>query len=208
MIFNCVIFRARAQSGRFIWFVARRTISVAIISKIFRAVRAAQCFRNSASPSATLIIAWRKRARKSLGLASAITASAAAFNSNMGSISMTLGAGVTFLCTALNLRLGLWLPHPATNKDGAPSFMPGLLFFREMFGLTNSGLHPRTSKPVGRYVHLSDGAHLKISASTNRTAQLPLHHRLRLRSRFAGRVRRFWKRGPTHSRRFRRRNRH
>jgi hypothetical protein len=104
---------------------------------------------------------WEKEGKESLGLASAITASAAAFNSNMGSISMTLGAGVTFLCTALNLRLGLWLPHPATRKDGAPSFMPGLLFFREMFGLTNSGLHPRTSKPVGRYVHLSDGAHFE-----------------------------------------------
>ena len=50
--------------------------------------------------------------RESLGLGSAITASAAAFNSNMGSLSMTLGAGVTFLCTALNLRLGLWLGHP------------------------------------------------------------------------------------------------
>jgi hypothetical protein len=103
----------------------------------------------------------KREGKESLGVGSAITASAAAFNSNMGSISMTLGAGVTFLCTALNLRLGLWLPHPATDKDGAPSFMPGLLFFREMFGLTNSGLHPRTSKPFGRYVHLSDGAHFE-----------------------------------------------
>jgi len=103
----------------------------------------------------------KREGKESLGLGSAITASAAAFNSNMGSLSMTLGAGVTFLCTALNLRLGLWLPHPATDKDGAPSFMPGLLFFREMFGLTNSGLHPITSKPVGRYVHLSDGGHFE-----------------------------------------------
>src|SRR6266496_2197333 len=103
----------------------------------------------------------KREGKESLGVGSAITASAAAFNSNMGSISMTLGAGVTFLCTALNLRLGLWLPHPATDKDGAPSFMPGLLFFREMFGLTNSGLHPRISKPVGRYVHLSDGGHFE-----------------------------------------------
>lgn len=99
--------------------------------------------------------------KEGLGLGSAITASAAAFNSNMGSISMTLGAGVTFLCTALNLRLGLWLPHPATGKDGAPSAMPGLLFFREMFGLTNSGLRSKDGKPVGRYVHLSDGAHFE-----------------------------------------------
>jgi GNAT superfamily N-acetyltransferase len=111
---------------------------------------------------------WDKEAqenRESLGLGSAITASAAAFNSNMGSISMTLGAGVTFLCTALNLRLGLWLPHPLTDKDGAPTVLPGLLFFKEMFGLTNSGLRPPPAtgprKPVANYVHLSDGAHFE-----------------------------------------------
>ena len=80
--------------------------------------------------------------RKTLGLGSAITASAAAFNSNMGSVSMTLGAGVTFLCTALNLRLGLWLPHPLSKNYGASKIMPGWPFFKEMFGLTNCGLRP------------------------------------------------------------------
>ena len=103
----------------------------------------------------------KRDGKESLGLSSAITASAAAFNSNMGSISITLGAGVTFLCTGLNLRLGLWLPHPVTNKDGPPSLMPGLLFFREMFGLTHTERHPRTGKPFNRYVHLSDGAHFE-----------------------------------------------
>src|SRR6266550_2254568 len=103
--------------------------------------------------------------RESLGLGSAITASAAAFNSNMGSLSMTLGAGVTFLCTALNLRLGLWLGHPLSDKIGAPKWTPGRLFLKEMFGLTNSGLRPpppeNPRRPVAQYVHLSDGAHFE-----------------------------------------------
>ena len=103
--------------------------------------------------------------REALGLGSAITASAAAFNSNMGSLSMTLGAGVTFLCTALNLRLGLWLGHPLSDKIGAPKWTPGRLFLKEMFGLTNSGLRPSAAtdqpKPVAKYVHLSDGAHFE-----------------------------------------------
>jgi GNAT superfamily N-acetyltransferase len=103
--------------------------------------------------------------RESLGVGSAITASAAAFNSNMGSITMTLGAGVTFLCTALNLRLGLWLGHPLSNKIGVPKWTPGRLFLKEMFGLTNSGLRPAAAaappKPVAKYVHLSDGAHFE-----------------------------------------------
>jgi len=121
---------------------------------------------------------------KTLGLGSAITASAAAFNSNMGSVSMTLGAAVTFLCTALNLRLGLWLPHPLSTKHGTPK-LAGWLFFKEMFGLTNSGLRPplyktdneadppanqgtapnqaksNEYKPVAEDVHLSDGAHFE-----------------------------------------------
>ena len=49
----------------------------------------------------------------------------------MGSVSMTLGAGVTFLCTALNLRLGLWLPHPLSTKHGASIFTPGWLFLKK-----------------------------------------------------------------------------
>jgi GNAT superfamily N-acetyltransferase len=124
--------------------------------------------------------AWKEekekkgKKHKTLGLGSAITASAAAFNSNMGSVSMTLGAGVTFLCTALNLRLGLWLPHPRSTKHGASKITPGWLFFKEMFGLTNSGLRPECYQaplgtlpppdnrtPVAQDVHLSDGGHFE-----------------------------------------------
>ena len=108
--------------------------------------------------------AWEDKA-ETLGLASAITASAAAFNSNMGSLSMTLGAGVTFLCTALNLRLGLWLGHPLSDNVGVPKWTPGLLFFKEMIGATNSGLRPpppdSPRQPVAEYVHLSDGGHFE-----------------------------------------------
>jgi Patatin-like phospholipase len=107
---------------------------------------------------------WEKEPEKeTLGLASAITASAAAFNSNMGSLSMTLGAGVTFLCTALNLRLGLWLPHPLSARFGAPKLLPGSLFLKEMFGATKSGLRPRAMSPTpaAPYVHLSDGGHFE-----------------------------------------------
>lgn len=106
----------------------------------------------------------KKSGGKTLGLGSAITASAAAFNSNMGSLSMTLGAGVTFLCTALNLRLGLWLPHPLNAKNGPPAWIPGLLFFKEMFGDTKSGVrrcNTENPEPVALNVHLSDGAHFE-----------------------------------------------
>ena len=71
----------------------------------------------------------KEEKHKTLGLGSAITASAAAFNSNMGSVSMTLGAGVTFLCTALNLRLGLWLPHPLSTTAWRVENNAGLAFF-------------------------------------------------------------------------------
>jgi hypothetical protein len=90
--------------------------------------------------------------REGLTLGSAITASAAAFNSNI----------LTFACSALNLRLGLWLGHPLSDKIGAPKWTPGLLFLKEMFGLTNSGLR-RTNPitPVAKYVYLSDGGHFE-----------------------------------------------
>ena len=111
-----------------------------------------------------------KRQQETLTLGSAITASAAAFNSNMGSLSMTLGSGVTFLCTALNLRLGLWLPHPLSKRSALPDLWPGCMFLREMFGRTFSGvlagpvaenLPAAEELPVAEFVHLSDGGHFE-----------------------------------------------
>jgi len=84
-----------------------------------------------------------------LTLATAMTASAAAFNSNMGSLSMDLGAAATFLMASLNLRLGYWYHLTRTRQ-----FFPGCDLFFEMFSRTNSGLGSNS-------VHLSDGGHFE-----------------------------------------------
>jgi len=86
-----------------------------------------------------------------LRLSSALTASAAAFNSNMGSFSKNFGRAITFVMSALNLRLGLWLPHPRREKTGRTLF-PGLYLFYEMFGRACA---------KGWSVHLSDGGHFE-----------------------------------------------
>jgi GNAT superfamily N-acetyltransferase len=86
-----------------------------------------------------------------LQLGSALTASAAAFNSNMGSVSMRVGPAVSFLMSALNLRLGLWVRNPKRSAGSLRErWLPGRLFFREMAGLTNTD---------DGDLHLSDGAH-------------------------------------------------
>jgi GNAT superfamily N-acetyltransferase len=98
-----------------------------------------------------------------LHLGSAITASAAAFNSNMGRVSMKLGPVVAFLMTALNLRLGLWLRHPAAAEARSRRW-PGLLLYREMMGLTSASgaLSPEGPVPaLMRDIHLSDGGHFE-----------------------------------------------
>jgi hypothetical protein len=98
-----------------------------------------------------------------LRLSSALTASAAAFNSQMGSYSMKLGPAVAFLMSALNLRLGLWLPHPLRSAKQSRRLFPGVHFFLEMLGQTRSGpvesegLLPHTAKSI----HLSDGGHFE-----------------------------------------------
>ena len=97
-----------------------------------------------------------------LPLGSAITASAAAFNSNMGGISMEVGPAVAFLMTALNLRLGLWLRHPMA-AEALRRRWPGLLLYREMIGLTSaSGAVTDKAVPaLMRDIHLSDGGHFE-----------------------------------------------
>ena len=95
---------------------------------------------------------WASRPEIELG--SALTASAAAFNSNMGSVSMRVGPAVSFLMCALNLRLGLWIPKPGGEPVGSigERLFPGWLFYREMAAWTVSD---------GRDLHLSDGAHFE-----------------------------------------------
>lgn len=86
-----------------------------------------------------------------LRVSSALTASAAAFNSHMGRVSMDLGPAVTFLMSALNLRLGLWVPHPKTRYRTRYTF-PGRFFLFELCG---------RSSAKGRHLHLSDGNHFE-----------------------------------------------
>ncbi|HET9481056.1 MAG TPA: hypothetical protein VFP98_04800, partial [Candidatus Polarisedimenticolia bacterium] len=97
-----------------------------------------------------------------LRLGSAVTASAAAFNSSMGSISARLGPAVAFLMSALNLRLGLWARHPL-SRSLMRDRVPGLLFLQEMAGHTHAGtrMTPRGREPLSRFVHLSDGGHFE-----------------------------------------------
>jgi hypothetical protein len=85
-------------------------------------------------------------------LGSAITASGAAFNTLMGSLSIRLGPAVTFLMATLNLRLGLWVANPGGGRKRKPFPTPGGAFFREMFGRANT---------TSGYVHLSDGGHFE-----------------------------------------------
>ena len=87
-------------------------------------------------------------------LGAAMTASAAAFNSHMGALSVRFGPAVTFLMTALNLRLGRWLPHPEGWRRGVGPLarQPGYKFYAELFG---------QSCAEGASVHLSDGAHFE-----------------------------------------------
>ncbi|HET9360647.1 MAG TPA: hypothetical protein VFO58_12930 [Vicinamibacterales bacterium] len=81
----------------------------------------------------------------------ALTASAAAFNSEMGRVSMNLGPAVAFLMSTLNLRLGLWVPHPQ-NPYRSDYWLPGRFFIFELLGLS------RTDR---QHLHLSDGAHFE-----------------------------------------------
>jgi hypothetical protein len=86
-------------------------------------------------------------------LADAITASAAAFNSQMGSWSVKLGPAAVFALATLNLRLGMWWPHP--NTPPRRRWLRGLPFYKEMLGRTSAG---------GYDVHLSDGGHFENMA--------------------------------------------
>lgn len=105
---------------------------------------------------------------RDLTLGTAQTASAAAFNSNMGSVSTRLGPAVCLLATALNLRLGLWLRHPGVDAIRSPKWR-GWRFFKEMFGQTHSGWIPKTrsDQKITEWqlsspdVHLSDGGHFE-----------------------------------------------
>ncbi len=99
-----------------------------------------------------------------LSIASALTASAAAFNSQMGSISLEFGRAVSFLMAAFNLRLGLWVHHPRGQPRGflARLFEPGLRLLFEAAGLTKAELARDSADDAHDpppSLHLSDGGH-------------------------------------------------
>ena len=101
--------------------------------------------------------------QEDLRLGAAVTASAAAFNSNMGKVSLEVGPAVSFLMTMLNLRLGMWLRHPAAGEVSVRRW-PGVLFYREMFGYTAATGNIVTDRQpplLLRDVHLSDGGHFE-----------------------------------------------
>jgi hypothetical protein len=60
---------------------------------------------------------------------------------------------VAFIMSALGLRLGLWVKHPAARRGGAVTF-PGRYFFEEMLG--RSDAYAPTA-----VLHLSDGGHFE-----------------------------------------------
>lgn len=79
--------------------------------------------------------------RDELRLSAVATASGAAFNSQMGSVSMRLGPSVAFLMSALNLRLGLWIAHPLNRKR--LGWFPGVYLLFEAFGFTRCDPIPK-----------------------------------------------------------------
>ncbi|MBX3732509.1 MAG: patatin-like phospholipase family protein [Verrucomicrobiae bacterium] len=124
------------------------------LSSLYRGARSAVVSQRGLS------LGDQTRQLPALSFAAALTASASAFNSQMGAISMSLGPAVTFLMVALNLRLGLWLPHPGGNRPMVPTF-PGRLFLCELFGWTNAAPPSGPDTTAPDYVHLSDGAHFE-----------------------------------------------
>ena len=88
-------------------------------------------------------------------LSSAVTASGAAFNSQMGAKSIELGPAASYLLGTLGLRLGLWIRHPRNLEDRRKftwHTLPGLYFFSELLGY---------SRATANKVFLSDGGHFE-----------------------------------------------
>ena len=124
---------------------AANDISGDPLGTLYRGARSAVLSGNGIS------IGDETRSLDDLRVSAALTASAAAFNSQMGRISMDLGPAVTFLMSALNLRLGLWVPHPKNGFRGYYQF-PGRFFLLELLG---------RSQANARNLLLSDGNHFE-----------------------------------------------
>ena len=97
---------------------------------------------------------WKAPGQREISLGAALTASAAAFDSNMGSKSVDYGFGAAFVMSMLNLRLGLWLVPPQKLFD---RIVVGALFIEEMFGRTVADWRKGP-------VRLTDGGHFDNTA--------------------------------------------
>lgn len=97
---------------------------------------------------------WAAPQQKVISLGAALTASAAALDSNMGSKSVDYGFGAAFVMSSLNLRLGLWLVPPQKLFDRV---LEGALFIEEMFGRTFADWRKGP-------VRLTDGGHFDNTA--------------------------------------------
>jgi hypothetical protein len=137
---------------------AANSLSGDVLGSLYRGARSAVV-----SPLAISIGGHCAEPPSDLRLSSALTASAAAFNSQMGGLSMRLGPAVAFLMSALNLRLGLWVPHPLSGVNGEYKYLRGMQFFLEMLGLTKCDPVGDKSELgiLGNHVHLSDGGHFE-----------------------------------------------
>lgn len=93
---------------------------------------------------------WKAEAPK---LSAVVTASGAAFNTQMGSKSRLLGPAMAFVMSSLGLRLGLWLRHPRKVGIDAETVRSnrGFGLVDELLGRSDSG--------NGDWVFLSDGGH-------------------------------------------------
>lgn len=118
-----------------------------------------------------LMIGGGRRQSPGLRYSSALTASAAAFNSQMGRASVAMGPAVAFLMCSLNTRLGLWQPHPEAAAQDQGLF-PGWPRYLEMFNQTKAYQPADKSLTV---THLSDGGHFE---------NLGLYELIRRRCRF------------------------
>lgn len=88
-------------------------------------------------------------------ISAAITASGAAFNTQMGAKSKQLGPATAFIMSALGLRLGLWVRAP--RKLGADE---NVVRSRKGFALLDE-LLGRSDSRNGEWVFLSDGGHFE-----------------------------------------------
>ena len=95
----------------------------------------------------------------SLATAMAISGAAANPDAAVAGRGVTRNRFVSFLMSALNVRLGYWLPNPARGRDAGRTFAPNLWRPGLRQGLLGRGLNERAT-----YIELTDGGHFDNTA--------------------------------------------